>query len=318
MVYWGSSDKLWLSLSGPQKAAAMALLEADGRNPSDARNALGAMINRAEAEGQSLDQHVSRSIYQPTIEDNQRARLESIVNSPEFAPLADLATARARGTVPDWVNGADHFIAPPKVMLGLEAGNPTKYKDWGPNGSNWTGYDPATGEYSKKVFADNSHHFLKLYGDAPKGSSDGLLASYKPDTPAESEAKSPQTAPEPQGKNMDWLSAIMGAFGGGSGSPGGGALAGLFGGDEAAAPTLGASPTPLPTDGAGGMLSGLFNPKGGGGADSGLALAQNAATMAGGAKAPLGPLSRTPVDMSRLQQLLAQRPMLGMRPQAQG
>ena len=309
MAYWGSTDKLFLSLSGPQRAAAMALLEADARNPNDAKNALGAMINRAEAEGEPLGQSVSKSMYQPTIEDSQRARLASIVQSPEFAQLSALAESRARGQTPDWVSGADHFVAPPEVMLGLEAKAPDKYLNWGPRGANWTGYDPETGAYKNKVLEDGSHHFLKLYGDKPNATV--------------AEAQSPTlVSPKPQGKDMDWLSALMGAFGGGGGSPpaaagGGGMLADLFGGSGLgeAAPTAAPAATPSPTapGSSGGMLSTLFGGKGDMGSDAGLTLAQNAMASAGGAKPALAPLSRNPIDMSRLQQMLAQRPMLGVR-----
>lgn len=321
MAYWGASDKLWLSLTGPQRAAAMALLEADGRNPNDATNALGAMINRAQAEGQSLDQHVSRSIYQPTIEDAQRQRLYSIVQSPEFTQLSQLAESRVSGATPDWVHGADHFIAPPNVMLGLEAKEPNKYRDWGPNGSNWSGYDPDTGAYKNKVFEDNSHHFLKLYGDQP-------VAMAMPNAPVSAAAPPTSTTPATKSDDMDWLTALMGSMGGTGGTGtgggnGGGFLSGLFGGSggDAAAITPAAPATtpssglsPLPTNGPGGMLTQLFGGPKGGEADTGLALAQNAMTTAGGTRGPLSPLTRQPIDLSRLQQLLASRPMLGPRP----
>lgn len=326
MAYWGNSDQLWLSLSGPQRAAAMALLEADARNPVHAKNALGAIINRAEAEGQPLEEHVSRRIYQPTIENSQRARLNSIIQSPEFAQLTELAQARTAGAVPDWVNGADHYLAPPKTMLALEAKEPDKYKDWGPRGSNWTGYDPATGQYGPKVFEDGSHHFLKLYGGRkPLTDAVGLAepsAAPGPRLPSQqpSEPKSDAVLP--------FLAALMNSGGAtaASGAAGGpaGMLSQMFGGDmggmggeeAAAAPPALNGITPLPTapGGAGGMLSQMF---GGGqqpGSNAGADLATQA--MTGSANALRGgvpALARQPMDMTRLQQMLASRPMLGMR-----
>lgn len=167
MAYWGDSPE-WQRLNSLEKAAAMALLEADNRGGKvdldSARNALGAMINRADKEGQDLGQHVSGKIYQPTIEDAQRARLPRILASPEFTQLQELAKARLSGAEPDWVNGATHFLAPEKTMLALEAQDPGKYKNWGPRGRNWTGYDPDTGEYKGVVMRDASHAFL-----APEG-----------------------------------------------------------------------------------------------------------------------------------------------------
>jgi len=161
--YWGR-DASWKQLSPYQKAAAMALLEADSKqgriNFMDARNAMGAMINRADKEGQDLGDHVSRKIYQPTIEPAQYSRLAAIVQMPQFKALTDLAEQRATGKVGDWVDGATHFLAKPSVMLKLEAENPDKYKSW----RRWTGYDDATGTYKNEVMADNSHVFL-----APEG-----------------------------------------------------------------------------------------------------------------------------------------------------
>jgi len=162
---WTSSDPRWLKLNPYQRAAAMALMEADARNPSDARDALGAMINRAAKAGVNLGDHVSGSIYQPTIEPGQQARLDGILKSPEFTDLTGWAERRATGFEPDPVKGATHFLAPEKTMLALERQNPSKYRNWGPSGANWTGYDPATGSYKGVVMRDTSHAFL-----APEGS----------------------------------------------------------------------------------------------------------------------------------------------------
>ena len=156
MAYWADSDPLWLSLTPTQKAAAMALLEANSGDLRGAVNVLGAMVNRAEAEGAPLGQHVSGKIYQPTIEDTQRQRLAQVVKSPAFSSLTALADKRLRGEAPDWAQGATHFLAPEKTMLGLEAKEPQKYRSW----RGWTGYDPETGSYEGVVFRDNSHAFL--------------------------------------------------------------------------------------------------------------------------------------------------------------
>jgi hypothetical protein len=161
---WTRSDPRWAKLSAPERAAAMALMEADRRNPLDARNAAGAMINRAAKSGQDLGEHVSRKIYQPTIEPAQQRRLNSILKSPEFGDLKGWVDRRMGGLEADPVNGATHFLAPPSTMLALERSNPSKYKNWGPRGANWTSFDPASGQYRATVLQDKSHHFL-----APEG-----------------------------------------------------------------------------------------------------------------------------------------------------
>jgi hypothetical protein len=138
----------------------MALLEADGMRVDDARNALGAMINRSAKTGQDLGKHVSGRIYQPTIEENQRQRLSSVLRSKQFGELRDWAKQRASGAVPDPVNGATHFLAPERSMLSLEAKDPRKYRSW----RSWTNYDPQQGAYRGVITRDNSHAFL-----APEG-----------------------------------------------------------------------------------------------------------------------------------------------------
>lgn len=163
-----TKDPEWLKLGAEERAAAMALMEADTKNGKidigSAKNALGAMINRADKEGKDLGEHVSGKIYQPTIESSQHARLPKIIGSPEHQELVALAKSRRAGETGDWVNGATHFLAPEKTMLALEAREPSKYKNWGPRGANWTGYDPETGEYRGVVMRDGSHAFL-----APEG-----------------------------------------------------------------------------------------------------------------------------------------------------
>ena len=187
--YWGR-DSQWQQLSPYQKAAAMSLLEADSKqgriNFMDARNAMGAMINRADKEGQDLGDHVSRKIYQPTIEPEQYSRLAAIVQMPQFKALTDLAEQRATGKVGDWVDGATHFLAKPQTMLSLEANEPEKYKSW----RRWTGYDDATGKYKNEVMADNSHVFL-----APEGRHSA--GSYAPTYGAGAEVSGPPEALAP-------------------------------------------------------------------------------------------------------------------------
>lgn len=161
---WTSKNPTWGALTPYQKAAAMSLLEADGANPDHARNALGAMINRAAKYGQDLGYHVSQRIYQPTIEPAQEARLGRILQNPAFPQLTSWAERRAQGLEADPVNGATHFLAKPEVMLALERRDPGKYKNWGPRGANWTGYDPTTGQYKNQTHVDGSHAFL-----APEG-----------------------------------------------------------------------------------------------------------------------------------------------------
>ena len=168
---WTKSDPAWQALNKYQRAAAMSLMEADRMDPQSARNALGAMINRSAREGVDLGEHTSKSIYQPTIEPAQQARLSKILRTGDYHNLTAWAERRSNGQEPDPVSGATHFLAPEKTMLALEAKNPAKYKNWGPRGANWTGYDPDKGEYKGVVMRDGSHAFL-----APEG---GHSVAYK-------------------------------------------------------------------------------------------------------------------------------------------
>jgi hypothetical protein len=168
---WTRNDPIWNNMTDHQKAAAMALMEAGKSKVGDAMNAASAMVNRAGKSGEPLGAHVSRSIYQPTIEPSQQARLPGIVKSPEYSQLTDYVAMRQSGEIADPTGGATHFLAKPNVMLGLEAQNPSKYKNWGPRGANWTGYDSSTGQYSNQTFEDSSHAFL-----APEGRADGAPA----------------------------------------------------------------------------------------------------------------------------------------------
>lgn len=167
MATWTKSDPRWAALNPYQRAALMALMEADGANPQSARNALGAMINRSTKEGVNLGDHVGQAIYQPTIEPSQQARLDRLMRSEAFPQLTSWAERRSQGLEPDPVQGATHFLAPEKTMLALEAQNPAKYKNWGPRGANWTGFDPSTGSYKGVVMRDGSHAFLAPGGAAP-------------------------------------------------------------------------------------------------------------------------------------------------------
>ncbi len=165
--YWGD-DPSWQKLSNYEKAAAMALMEADvvdGRpDVGSARNVLGAMINRADRDGVDLGVHVSTRIYQPTIEPVQYSRLAKITKLPEFQALRNLAQQRDEGLVDDWVGGATHFLAHEPVMERLQAAEPGKYRSW----VDWTGYKGNNGQYANPdgspVFRDRSHAFL-----APEG-----------------------------------------------------------------------------------------------------------------------------------------------------
>lgn len=243
MAYWGDNPA-WQKLSPAQRAAAMALLEADNRggkiNVEDAKNALGAMINRADKSNEDLGDHVSRKIYQPTIEDAQFARLPKILQSPEFQELTSLANARLVGATPDWVEGATHFLAPEKTMLGLEAAEPNKYKSW----RQWTGFDPATEQYSKVVMRDGSHAFL-----APEGKHSAVFGNPEVGTGTQVADAGITTIPKtsfiPPGKegSMDWLEMLGSLFSTGGGDATGqgllGKLQSAFGGTAAPATTAG-------------------------------------------------------------------------------
>ncbi len=326
MAYWGN-DPVWQSLSGPQRAAAMALLEAEtgknGINVGDAENALGAIINRSEKEGQPLDQHVSRSIYQPIIEDSQRSRLNQIIKSPEFNTLSGIAADRASGSIPDWVNGADHYLAPPSTMLALEAKEPDKYRSW----RNWAGYDPNTGQYKNVVLTDSSHHFLNLYGN--KGGS--AAASLPMNTPIMSMASNnrPAAASTSRQESPAVFPLLAQLFGMGGSSPAmaagtGAPAAPLAAGAETAPALAGAgaagsgapATAPAPSTDAGSLLSGILGGQMPGvNNNQSLSMAQAASQAAGkqaGAATPaIRPMARGPIDISHLQALLASKPILG-------
>lgn len=162
MADWINSDPRWQKMGPDQKAAAMALLEVGADNPLDAIHVTGAMINRAQKERKPLGEHVGSSAYQPSFDDNAKARFDEVLASPHLDIVSDWVKRRQSGEYADPVNGATHFLMSPKDMLAQEKKNPSLYKDWGPRGSNWTGYDPQANPdmYGYEVFADKSHRFL--------------------------------------------------------------------------------------------------------------------------------------------------------------
>jgi hypothetical protein len=193
---WTRTNPTWSKLNPFQRAAAMALMEADGMRIDDARNVLNAIINRAAKGGENLGSHVSGKIYQPTSEAAQERRLGRILSSPQYRELVSYAQARAEGRVQDTVGGATHFLAHPEVMIAYQRKNPDKYHDWGPfpnskgkPGINWTGYDPKTKKYANQTVSDRSHAFLAPEGlyqgsggaPAPQGSQGGPPTPYRAD-----------------------------------------------------------------------------------------------------------------------------------------
>jgi hypothetical protein len=211
---WTTSDPTWAAMDPYQRAAAMALMEANtGKNQgSDARDVVSAMVNRARKGGEDLGAHVSKSIYQPTFEPGQHARLPSIVSHPEFGALTQFARDRWTGAAPDTVGGNTHFLAPESTMWSLYKSNPSKYpiSHWGA----WAGYgrnpDLPT-EYTNPdkspVFRDHSHAFVAPEGryeytqppDAMDNVSYGTNepAPSSPFVPTPSSAPSPSPGPSP-------------------------------------------------------------------------------------------------------------------------
>lgn len=193
---WTLSDPRWQALDSYQKAALMALMEANGANPQSARNALGAMINRAAKNKEDLGRHVGGRIYQPTIEPAQQARLDRLLKSSAHSDLTAWAKRRAAGEEQDPVSGATHFLAPERVMLNLERSNPAKYKNWGPRGANWTGYDPETGAYKGVVMRDASHAFLAPEGAFSVASNNSAPAEVAPPILQAGYGRQPPEAPQ--------------------------------------------------------------------------------------------------------------------------
>lgn len=282
---WTSSDPRWQALNPYQRAAAMALMEADRMDPASAKNALAAMVNRAAKEGVDLGQSVSGPAYQPTIEPAQQARLDRILQSPAFTDLTGWAERRASGREPDPVSGATHFLAPERTMLDLERQNPAKYRNWGPRGANWTGYDPATGSYKGVVMRDNSHAFLapeganSVPGQAPQvnaAQNGGISGGQAQPAPAAI------AAPAAPAQSPDLSSLIAQMFSGASGTP--------------TAPQQG---------GVAGALASLSPDEAG-------KKVENPYPTLSATEMPALPQSmRRPVDLGRLREVLASRARLG-------
>lgn len=176
---WTRTNSTWAGLDQFEKAAAMSLLEADGMREEDARNALAAMVNRAQHGGEDLGAHVSGKIYQPTWEAAQERRLASVLKSKQFANLTAWARDRASGRVADPIGGATHFLAKESTMLALERGNPSKYRSW----RKWTNFDAKSGSYRGVILRDGSHAFLAPEGKADTGGGPVRVADASGATP---------------------------------------------------------------------------------------------------------------------------------------
>lgn len=168
MAYDWRGHPLWRRLSPEDKWAAMTIMEADNRSVKDAKNIAHAIFNRSQLHGKPIDKHLEEKpsrrskygTYQPLFERNQLARLPSILRSKEFREMRGYVDKVKKGEVNDPTKGATHYLAHANVMRGLERKNPTKYKDWGPRGSNWTGYSDETGDYEGVTLKDGSHSFI--------------------------------------------------------------------------------------------------------------------------------------------------------------
>lgn len=288
---WTQFDPRWQTLNPYQRAALMSMMEADGRDLDAARNALGAMVNRAAKSGEDIGAHVSKPIYQPTIEPSQQARIDSLMRDPRFSELTGWAERRSMGLEPDPVGGATHFLAPERTMLSLEAREPNKYKNWGPRGANWTGYDPSTGQYRGVITRDTSHAFL-----APDG-------AYS----VEGQKVGLDAAPDGGLPKLALLSE----------TPGAAAVA------PTPAPGLGQSPTqvasaaPQVGDDAtlSGMLSGLFGKPadtgGGGNIFSSMMSQASASPIPKAEQVQAAPAYPRPVDVASILSIIQQRSKLG-------
>lgn len=180
---WTGANPVWQKLNPYERAAAMAIMEAGGGQNSI--NVLGAMINRSQRTRDPLGDHVSKPIYQPTIERSQEERLGRILQHKDFPQLVNWAMRRESGLEQDPVDGATHFLVPEKQMLALSGGvrmtpkgvrgNSDKYYSW----PQWTGYNPETGEYKGVITRDGKHAFLSpdgRYSHPYKGRTEGFAA----------------------------------------------------------------------------------------------------------------------------------------------
>lgn len=174
--HWGR-DKTWRSMGKYQMVAAMAILETKKNKDGSfcfacSKNIVHTIINRAAFDNEStrLEDHVSKSIYQPVIEPYQYKVLSRYVGTKQHRELSKIAFQRHKGHIKDKVKGATHYLVHPHVMVSLQKKQPCKYWSWGPfkckgkPGVNWTGYNPETKQYRNQVHSDQDHVFL-----APKG-----------------------------------------------------------------------------------------------------------------------------------------------------
>lgn len=156
----------WKNLTPRQKWAAMTLLETGNSKPDAAKNVAHAIYNRSKLEEVPIDKHIETrkgrgyGIYQPLYEPAQQKRMGQILRSQQFSEMLDYVDKIEKGEVEDTTKGATHYLVPPSVMLREERKNPRKYKNWGPRGINWTGYDESTGKYANETVTDGVHNFL--------------------------------------------------------------------------------------------------------------------------------------------------------------
>lgn len=184
--HWGRDQK-WRSMGPYQMVAAMAILETRKEKDGSfcfacAENIVHTIINRASLDGDKLDDHVSKSIYQPVIEPYQYKVLARYVGTPAHKRLSEIAYKRHTGQIKDKINGATHYLVHSRVMVALQRKQPCKYWNWGPfkcngkEGDNWTGYNPATKRYRNQVYIDRDHAFLAPQGKHTAGGDDpGVL-----------------------------------------------------------------------------------------------------------------------------------------------
>lgn len=171
MADW-RSDPLWTGLKPNQRLALMGLMEAGPSRYDAALNTVHANVNRSQKLGWDTDRVLNYrqagsgyGWFQPLYEPAQRARAQAYLKLPQFATLSEDAQRRIDGGAEDRVAGATHYLVPEKTMVSLEARQPNKYKNWGPSGQNWTGYDPSTGSYKGVTHRDNVHAFLVPGGE---------------------------------------------------------------------------------------------------------------------------------------------------------
>ncbi len=99
-------------------------------------------------------------------------------------------------------------------MLNLERSNPAKYKNWGPRGANWTGYDPATGAYKGVVMRDASHAFLAPEGAFSVASNSSSPAEVAPPILQAGYGRQPPEAPQMAASQSSADPTLKSAFSG--------------------------------------------------------------------------------------------------------